>query len=42
MRLFQACHARSLDVSRLNYGVFTLLPKIAGADKISQYMPTIF
>jgi hypothetical protein len=36
MNLFHAFHAGCLDVSRLNYGVITLLPKIVGADKISQ------
>lgn len=29
----------TLDVSRLNYGIITLLPKSAGANKIHQYRP---
>jgi hypothetical protein len=37
MKLFHAFHAGCLDVSILNYGIITLLPKITGADKISQY-----
>jgi hypothetical protein len=39
MNLFHAFHAGCLDVSRLNYGIITLLPKITGANKISQYRP---
>ena len=33
MRLFTAFHAGELDISRLNYGIITLLPKINGANK---------
>jgi hypothetical protein len=39
MNLFHDFRAGCLDVSRLNYGVITLLPKIVGANKISQYRP---
>jgi hypothetical protein len=39
MNLFHAFHAGSLDVARLNYGIITLLPKVSGADKITQYRP---
>jgi hypothetical protein len=37
MNLFHAFHAGPLDVARLNYGIITLLPKVSGADKITQY-----
>jgi hypothetical protein len=37
--LFQDFHAGHLDVSRLNYGIITLLPKIKEATKIQQYRP---
>jgi hypothetical protein len=39
MRLFHHFHDGTLDIKRLNYGVITLLPKISGADKITQYRP---
>jgi hypothetical protein len=39
MNLFHAFHAGSRDVARLNYGIITLLPKVSGADKITQYRP---
>jgi hypothetical protein len=39
MKLFHAFHASTLDVHRLNYGVITLIQKIVGANKISQYRP---
>jgi hypothetical protein len=39
MNLFHAFHAGCLDVARLNYGIITRLPKVSGADKISQYRP---
>jgi hypothetical protein len=32
-------HEGNLDVQRLNYGVITLLPKMADANKIHQFMP---
>jgi hypothetical protein len=35
--LFQDFHAGHLDVSRINYGIITLLPKSKGATKIQQY-----
>lgn len=37
MKLFSAFYKGDLSVSRLNYGIITLLPKLAGADKIQQY-----
>jgi hypothetical protein len=37
--LFQDFHAGHLDVSRLNYGIITLLPKNKEATKIQQYRP---
>lgn len=39
MYMFHCFHNGTLDIKRLNYGVITLLPKLAGADKISQYRP---
>ena len=39
MLLFEHFHKGELDVQRLNYGVITLLPKSAGADKIQQFRP---
>ena len=39
MKLFTVSHAGELDVSRLNYGIITLLPKINGANKIQQFRP---
>lgn len=34
MKMLQEFHAIKLEVERLNYGVITLLPKLAGADKV--------
>ena len=28
-----------IDISRLNYGVLTLIPKVVGADDIKQFRP---
>lgn len=39
MLLFEHFHKGELDVQRLNYGVITLLPKTADADKIQQFRP---
>ena len=39
MRLFYCFHVGSLDVQRLNYGIITLLPKVAEANKIQQFRP---
>jgi hypothetical protein len=39
MNLFHSFHNGSLDLQRLNYGVITLLPKMADANKIQQYRP---
>jgi hypothetical protein len=37
VELFNDFHNGNLDVSILNYGVITLLPKVADAEKIQQY-----
>jgi hypothetical protein len=39
MNLFYRFHNGSLNLQRLNYGVITLLPKMADANKIQQYRP---
>ena len=39
MRLFEHFRKGTLDVQRLNYGVITLFPKTADADKIQQFRP---
>ena len=39
MRIFEAFHAGTLDVACLNYGIITLIPKMAGAKKIQQFRP---
>ena len=39
MNIFHCFHNGSLDVQRLNYGVITLLPKVAEANKIQQFRP---
>jgi hypothetical protein len=39
MYMFYCFHNGTLDVKRLNYGVITLLPKVVGAEKITQYRP---
>ena len=39
MDLFSKFHQGLLNVSRLNYGIITLLPKIHEAEKIQQYRP---
>lgn len=39
IELFNNFHKGVLDVSRLNYGIITLLPKVADASKIQQYRP---
>jgi hypothetical protein len=37
MQLFLDFHEGKVDISRLNYGVITLLPKVSDATKIQQY-----
>jgi hypothetical protein len=34
VNLFNDCHASKVDISRLNYGIITLLPKVKDASKI--------
>jgi hypothetical protein len=37
--MFQDLHEGKLNVSRLNYGIITLIPKIRDAAKIQQFRP---
>ena len=39
LELFQEFWEGELNVSRLNYGIITLLPKVTDAEKIQQYRP---
>jgi len=39
IELFEDFHTGNLPVSRLNYGVITLLPKVQDAAKIQQFRP---
>jgi len=39
MQLFLDFHEGKVDISRLNYRVITLLPKVSDATKIQQYRP---
>uniref|UniRef100_A0A8I6XWR9 Reverse transcriptase domain-containing protein n=1 Tax=Hordeum vulgare subsp. vulgare TaxID=112509 RepID=A0A8I6XWR9_HORVV len=39
MSLFYWFHENNLEVERINYGIITLLPKVAGADKMQQFTP---
>ena len=39
IEMFAEFHAGILDVSRLNYGIITLLPKVQDAERIQQYRP---
>jgi mannosylglycoprotein endo-beta-mannosidase len=39
VNLFNDFHDSKADISRLNYGIITLLPKIKDASKIQQYRP---
>lgn len=39
MDIFKEFHQGGLDVSRLNYGIITLLPKVLEAEKIQQFRP---
>lgn len=40
MHLFSDFHAGTVDMSRINYGIITLIPKGADADAIQKYRPT--
>jgi hypothetical protein len=39
LEMFSDFHVGVLDISRINYGVITLLPKVSDAEKIQQYIP---
>jgi len=39
LELFQEFWEGELNVSTLNYGIITLLPKVIDAEKIQQYRP---
>jgi len=39
MKLFDDFYHGKVDISRLNYGIITLLPKVKEANKIQQYRP---
>jgi hypothetical protein len=39
LEMFSDFHAGVLDISRINYGVITLLAKVSDAEKIQQYRP---
>jgi hypothetical protein len=39
VQLFADFHAETVDISRLNYGIITLLPKKSDATAIQQYRP---
>lgn len=39
VRLFDDFHNNKIDISRMNYEIITLLPKIKEANKIQQYRP---
>ena len=37
--MLQMLHQNKLDITRLNYGVLALIPKIKGANQIKQFRP---
>jgi hypothetical protein len=39
MQLFSYFHEGSVDISRINYGIITLLPKVSDAARIQQFRP---
>ena len=39
IEMFDDFHKGKLDVSRINYGIITLLPKTMDADRMQQYRP---
>jgi len=39
MALFDDFFEGNLDISRMNYGMITLLPKLKDANKVQQYRP---
>lgn len=39
IQLFHDFYEQKVDISRTNYGIFTLLPKVKDAGKIQQFRP---
>jgi len=39
IQLFSDFHQDKVDISRINYGIVTLVPKISDASRIQQYRP---
>jgi hypothetical protein len=39
VEMFNNFYEGKLNVDRLNYGIITLLPKVAGATKMQQFRP---
>jgi hypothetical protein len=39
IRFFADFHSNQVNVSRLNYGIITLLPKVSDASRIQQFRP---
>lgn len=39
IQLFQDFHDGNVDISRINYGIITLLPKVSDASRIQQFRP---
>ena len=37
--MFQDCHRGDFNISRLNYGMISLIPKLKDANNIKQYRP---
>lgn len=39
VEMFSKLHAEELNMSRMNYGLITLIPKLKGANNIKQFRP---
>lgn len=39
MQMFDDFYNQKIDISRINYGIITLLPKVKDASKIQQFRP---